>query len=103
DPRDLARVERLGDRERAVPEIRLRGEQLELDELACERTEGEQRLETGHASPGDEDAKRPGCTRTRRMRHWPGGPAGPPDGHPFRHGSGLPETRSRGTIAVSAS
>jgi hypothetical protein len=66
---DGAGVERLRDGERAVPERGLGCEQLEVDEIACERAQRKQRLEPGHAAAGDQHAETAVCLRVFGLRH----------------------------------
>ena len=48
EPADLAEAERLGHRDRAIVELRVGREQLDLDGAAEQRAQREQRLESGH-------------------------------------------------------
>jgi hypothetical protein len=58
EPMHVAQPERLHDRERAVPELRLGREKLDRDLARCQAAQREQSLERCHASAGDYDAKR---------------------------------------------
>jgi hypothetical protein len=53
----------------SVPEGRLRGQELETDEVARERPQGEKRLESGDAAAGDHDAEAVAAPRMTRARH----------------------------------
>ena len=64
-----AGVERLGDRERAVPELGLGCEQLEVDQVAGERSQREQRLQPGHAAAGDQNTQTAVALRALGFRH----------------------------------
>jgi hypothetical protein len=57
----LAEPKRLGDCERAVPEVRLGGEQLDGDSILGERSQRERRLEGGHPAACDKDGDRLGA------------------------------------------
>jgi hypothetical protein len=48
-------AERLGDRHRTVDELCLWREQRQLDALAGQVAQGEERLESGHAAAGNQD------------------------------------------------
>ena len=50
----LAESERLGHRERPVPELRLRGEQLDAYLSLSQRAERQRRLQRSDAAAGDE-------------------------------------------------
>src|SRR5439155_19718954 len=52
-----ARVERFGDGERAVPEVRLRCEQLDVDQVGRKCAQSQQRLQAGDAAACDENAE----------------------------------------------
>jgi hypothetical protein len=55
EAQDLAQPERLGHRQRPVPEMRLGREQLDLDATLPVCPQRERRLERSHASAGDQD------------------------------------------------
>ena len=54
----LPQLERLGDRERPVPEVRLRPDELDLDTLFGERAQRQSGLQRRDASAGDDDSCR---------------------------------------------
>ena len=51
----LTELERLGNRERPVPEVRLRPDELDVDTLLCERAQRESGLQRCDTTTGDED------------------------------------------------
>lgn len=56
EARDPSHAERLGDRERRVDEGRIGREELELEPLAGQRVQREERLESADAATADHDA-----------------------------------------------
>ena len=55
EPPHLAEPERLGDRERPVPEVGLRSEEFDCDAVPGQRAQGERRLQRRDAASGDQD------------------------------------------------
>ena len=66
-PLRLAQLERLGDGERPVPEVRLGPEQLDVNLLLREGAERQSGLERRDASAGDDDTRRLHGTLPRRL------------------------------------
>jgi hypothetical protein len=75
-------LERLRHRERPVPERRLRGDQFEVDPVAGERAQREQRFQPGHAAAGDDNVETVEARRTMRVRHRRKSPAPRAGRHP---------------------
>ena len=62
-------AERLGDRQRPVPEVVVRGEQLHVDEITGEIVHCQHRLEPGDAAARDQDAEAADAARDEKP--WP--------------------------------
>ena len=93
--RRLPAGERLGDLHRAVREVALRIGERELDAVAGERAELEERFDARDAAAGDEDAKRCG-------RHGNEATPGAPRRHPQPARAGLREITHAGERARSS-